>query len=255
MIALLVLLAAIAQPADVLREEETALLHFRYGWPAAAEQIPGLSAALRRQMAAARRWAIDHAAEGRRDARRMGRDYVQQDYDQVWEAAGATAQLLSLVSGTFALTGGAHGDMSDSALLWDRAADREVEAAALLGPGLAGMTGRFCAELDRQRAENRGEPVRPDPEDPFARCPPLTEQVIAPADDDGNGRFELLRVMLPPYVAGPYVEGDYVVDIAFAPADLARVPDRYRPDFEAAGGRQRGTVPSHGGSACWQCDQ
>jgi hypothetical protein len=58
--------------------------------------------------------------------------------------------------------------------------------------------------------------------------------VIAPADDDGNGRFEML---LPPAVAGPCVEGDYVVDIPFAPEDLTRVPDGYRPAFEAAGER------------------
>ncbi|HMG47594.1 MAG TPA: hypothetical protein VK614_09070 [Allosphingosinicella sp.] len=231
------LLALAAPPAAFLREEETPLLHFRYGWPAAAEAVPSLRAGLRREMAAARRWAIARATEGRRNARRMRLDYVQQDYDQVWEAAGATPQLLSLVSGTFALSGGAHGDMSVSALLWDLAADRAVDARALLGPALAGMTGHFCAELDRQRAENRGALVRPDPTDPFSRCPPLAEQVIAPADDDGNGRFETLRVLLPPYVAGPYVEGDYAVDIPVAPEDLARVPDRYQPIFEVAGQR------------------
>jgi hypothetical protein len=234
MLLLAALLALAAPPADFLHEEETPLLHFRYGWPAAAEAVPGLRTGLRRELAAARRRAIAHAIEGRHSARRMGLDYVQQDYEQLWEAAGSSAQLLSLVSGTFALSGGAHGNMSDSALLWDLAADRAVEARALLGPGLAGMTGRFCAGLDRQRAENRGTSVHPDPEDPFSRCPPLAEQVIAPADDDGNGRFETLRVLLPPDLAGPYVEGDYVVDIPFAPADLAGLPNRCRPVFEVA---------------------
>lgn len=236
MIALLALLLA-APAADFLREEQTPLLHFRYGWPAAAEQAPGLRAALRRELAAARRWALDHAVEGRRTARRNGFAYVQQDYDQVWEIAGSSAQLLSLTSGTFALTGGAHGNMSDAALLWDRAGDRAVEARAVLGTGLPGMAPRFCAELDRQRAEQRGAAVMPDPEDPFTRCPPLAEQVIAPADTDGNGRFDTLRVLLPPYVAGPYVEGDYAIDVPFDPADLAAVPDRYRPAFEVPGER------------------
>ena len=236
MIALLALMLA-APAADVLREEQTPLLHFRYGWPAAAGQSPRLRAELRRQLAAARRWALGHAVEGRRMARRNGFDYIQQDYDQVWETAGSSAQLLSLTSSTFALTGGAHGNMSDSALLWDRADDRAVEARNLLGAGLGGMAPRFCAELDRQRAERRDAPVAADPDDPFNRCPPLAEQVLAPADTDGNGRFETLRVMLPPYVAGPYVEGEYVVDVAFDPGDLAAVPDRYRPAFEAIGDR------------------
>jgi len=234
-ILLAVLLAIAAAPADFLREEETPLLHFRYGWPAAAQTVPGLRAALRRDLAAAQRWATARATEGRQSARRMGLDYVQQDYEQVWEAAGSSAQLLSLVSGSFSLSDGAHGDMSDAALLWDLAADRAVEARALLGPSLAGMAGRFCAGLDRQRAENRGAPVRPDPADPFNRCPPLAEQVIAPADTDGNGRFETLRVLLPPQVAGSYVEGDYAIDLPFEPDDLAAVPGRYRPAFEPAG--------------------
>jgi hypothetical protein len=238
MLLLAALLAAAPPTADFLHEEQTPLLHFRYGWPAVAEREPRLLAALRREMAAARRWAVDHATAGRRDARRMRFDYVQQDYDQVWEAAGSTPQLLSLVSGTFALTGGAHGNMTNAAILWDLAAHSQIEAVTVLGSGLAAMRDRYCAELDRQRAEQREAPVAPDPEDPFNRCPPLGEQVLAPADDDGNGRFELLRVTLPPEVAGPYVEGEYVVDIPFAPAGLARVPDRYRPAFEVAAERR-----------------
>jgi hypothetical protein len=71
-------------------------------------------------------------------------------------------------------------------------------------------------------------------DDPFDRCPRLAEETVAPADEDGNGRFETLRVVLPAERAGPYIEGDYVIDIAFTPADLAPVPARYRSAFEAA---------------------
>jgi hypothetical protein len=95
------------------------------------------------------------------------------------------------------------------------------------------MAGRFCATLDARRAENRGEPVRRDGQDPFSACPRLGEQVLAPVDTDHDGRFDTLRVLMPPYVAGPYTEGDYIVDVPFAAADLAGVSAAYRPAFEA----------------------
>src|SRR6185295_5787990 len=110
-----------------LREEESGLLHFRYGWPAAAEQEPALRAMLRRRMAASRRRALATAIGIRRDRRRMGFDYVTNEYDEVWETAGSSAQLLSLTAGSFALSTGAHGFIGEDAILWDRAGHRLVE--------------------------------------------------------------------------------------------------------------------------------
>ncbi len=54
---------------------------------------------------------------------------------------------------------------------------------------------RFCAALNAQRAENRGEPIRPDPQDPFTTCPAFAELVLAPADGNHNRRFERLDVL------------------------------------------------------------
>ncbi|MEA3047710.1 MAG: hypothetical protein QOJ53_2042 [Sphingomonadales bacterium] len=237
MIALAAFLLAAQQPADFLSEAESDLLHFRYGWPAAAEREPALRALLRRRMAASHRRAVAMAIATRRDRRRLRFDYITQEYDQVWEAGGDSPQLLSLVSSIFELGTGPHGFIGEEAILWDRAAHREVEARSLLGSGLAGMRARFCAELDRQRAEKREGDAIADPDDPFNRCPPLGDHVLAPADRDGNGRFDTLRVLIPPEAAGPYVESEYIIDIAFEPRDLAAVPERYRPAFEMPGGR------------------
>jgi len=237
MIALIAFLLIAQQPADFLREEESDLLHFSYGWPAAADREPALRALLRRRMAESRRRAEATAIATRRERRRMGFDYVTQEYDEAWETAGSSAQLLSLTAGRFELSTGAHGFIGEDSILWDRAADHIVEARALLGAGLGGMSGRFCAALDRQRAEKReGDPIA-DPDDPFNRCPPLGDHVLAPADQDGNGRFDTLRVLIPPEAVGPYVEAEYVIDIPFDRADLAHVPDRYRPAFEVSGER------------------
>jgi len=237
MIVLAAFLLVAQQPADFLREEETGLLRFRYGWPAAAGREPALRAALRRRMAASRRRAMATAIATRRERRRTGFDYVVQEYDETWETAGSSAQLLSLTAGSFELSTGAHGFIGEDAILWDRTDHRAVETRVLLGAGLAGMRARFCAALDRQRADKReGEPIA-DPDDPFNRCPPLGDHVLAPADEDGNGRFDTLRVLIPPEAVGPYVEAEYVIDIPFDPADLAHVPDRYRPAFEVTGER------------------
>ena len=237
MILLLALAAAAAQPADFVREEENALLHFRYSWPAAAAREPALGALLRRRMEAAHRRAVATAVTNRRDRRRMGFDYIAHDYEQAWEAAGSTPLLLSLVSGSFELSTGPHGFVGEDAILWDRAARRAVEARALLGAGLGAMRGRFCAELDRQRAEKREGDAIADPEDPFNRCPQLADHVLAPADQDGNGRFDTLRVLIPPEAVGPYVESEYLIDIPFEPRDLAGLPGRYRLAFEVPGSR------------------
>lgn len=237
MILLALLLVQAAQPGAFAQDEESEHLHFHYGWPAAAEAVPALRAELRARMAAARARALAMAAEGRARAAGEGWEMPAHAHEQDWSLDGSTAQLTSLSAGIATYAGGAHGNLAYEALLWDRAEDRPVGTAAMLGAGLAAMTERYCRGLDRQREEKRGEPVRRDPDDPHSSCPALAERVLAPADSDGNGRFDRLNVLIPPYAAGPYVEGDYVVEIPFEPGDLAAIPDGYRPAFEVAGQR------------------
>ncbi len=237
MILLAALLLQAAPPGAFVHEDESEHLHFHYGWPAAAEAVPALRAELRARMAAAKARAMAMAAEGRAMAAGEDWEMPAHSHEQDWSLDGGTAQLTSLSAGVATYAGGAHGNLAYEALLWDRADDRPVEAAALLGAGLAAMNERYCRDLDRQREEKRGEPVRRDPDDPHTSCPALGERVLAPADSDGNGRFDRLNVLIPPYAAGPYVEGDYVVELPFEPADLAAIPDRYRPAFETAGPR------------------
>nr|MDQ4087787.1 hypothetical protein [Pseudomonadota bacterium] len=128
----------------------------------------------------------------------------------------------------------AHDNSAFAAILWDMEAGAQVQAAALIGAeALARITPRFCAALDAQRQANRGEPVRRDESDPHTACPSLGNQVLVPIDKDVNGRFDHLEVMTPPYAAGPYAEGDYIVQLPFEPRDLSGVPPRYRAAFEA----------------------
>lgn len=231
MTALAALLIAVAQPAA------EPPLTFEYGWPAAAAEDPRLRAALERDRAEARAEAERYVEEDRR-SRPPEAGFNPHYFHQEWEVAGSTPQLLSLQATVETYTGGAHGNLHFEALLWDRLNGRSVAATDLLG-GMLRFLPRFCDALDAERAERRGAPVQRGTDDPFAECPLIDEQVMVPVDTDGNGRFETLRFLLPPYAAGPYVEGDYIVELAFAPGDLAGIPDGLKPAFEVPGERSR----------------
>lgn len=236
---LLLLLAMLAAPpgADGFRwEQEDERLEFSYRWPAEADAIPALRAELRRRLDADLAEATDVAAESETMAREGGYPFRSHDFVKVWETAGQTPRLMSLEAEVSTYRGGAHGNLGFSALLWDRAEAEAVDAASLLGlAALARLTPRFCDSLDAEREERRGEPVRRDPDDLFAACPPLADQVLAFADADRDGRLDSLRVLIPPYVAGPYVEGPYLIEVAFESADLGGMASEYRISFEPPG--------------------
>ena len=74
------------------------------------------------------------------------------------------------------------------------------------------LTQRWCDALNKAREEKRGEPVGGD--GMFDECPKLDEIAIVPTDKDGNGRFERLILVASPYVAGPYSEGSYEIELS-----------------------------------------
>jgi hypothetical protein len=232
---LLAAAGAALQPADFLHEEKGGQLDFSYAWPAAVDALPTLRERLRGEMEADRRQALEWANEARDEARREGREFFPHYYDKGWQVAGSTPLLLSLTASKEAFTGGAHGNIHFSSILWDLRTDQAATAAEVLGTAaLESMAGRYCASLNAEQAERRHEPVQPDPDDQFSQCPPLAEQVLAPKDTDGNSRFDTLDVLLAPYVAGPYAEGPYFVEMPFRANDVAILPERWRAAFEPA---------------------
>ena len=238
--ALLAIAAAALQPADFPREELGEPLAFTYGWPAAADTIPALREALRTDMEAERTKALGYVEESRADARENGFEFIPHYFAKTWQVVGSTPQLVSLTASEETFSGGAHGNIHFDAMLWDLAAQRRVAVAQVLGEAaILGMTERYCAALDAERAAQRGEPIRRDPEDSHTLCPPLTELVLAPKDEDGNGRFDTLDVLIAPYLAGPYVEGPYFAEVPFEVEDLAGVAESYRAAFETGAPTER----------------
>src|SRR3546814_9804204 len=143
-------------------------------------------------------------------------------------------RLLSLAAQVATFTGGAHGNTVFDSILWYRTRGREIEPADLLrDPAAAFSTiGEiYCDALDQERVEKRQEPLPLEGEDWLIGCPALAEQVIVPVDADGNDRFELLRVLIPPYEAGPYVEGTYEVDVPVTDAVRGLIKPEYRDVF------------------------
>jgi hypothetical protein len=229
---LLALLLAAGQPQPFANAREDALLDFGYSWPAVVEEEPALRDRFAREMQTAEAQARRDAQEDQAARQGSGAPFHNHSYSRIWENAGTTPQLLSLTARTETFTGGAHGNLGLAALLWDRAADREVDAEGLLGTAaLQGLTPRYCARLNAMRAERRGEPVRPGG-GLFTDCPPLAGHPLAPADRDGNGRFDTLRILIAPYEAGPWAEGTYIVELPLEPGDLAALPETYRAAFE-----------------------
>jgi len=211
-------------------EEKTDTLEFSYAWPTEAAAIPALSRQFEEELGRDR---VEKTTAAREDKAALGSGFLAHSFSKEWKLAGSTPQLLSIVAEVSSFTGGAHPNTEYDGLLWDRSAGRMISAADLFAGGLAGLSQRYCKELDALRAEKRGEAVPPSPDDFMTTCPAIADQPVVPADTNGNGRFDTIKVWLAPSVAGPYAEGDYQVELKVDAATLATLKPSYRAAFEA----------------------
>jgi hypothetical protein len=211
-----------------LWQETTDRLEFRYGWPAEAEGLAALRQFLQRDGARAYEEARAGAAA---DEGSTGRHSRQ----SVWTVAGQSERVLSLTTTDIVYEGGAHENYGFRTLLWDRGPDRQLAVGEVLGD-LEPFRSRFCTGLDTQRTGKRrdyaDEAQDPATPDYFNNCPAIGEQAPELADRDHNGRFDTLRLLVAPYVAGPFSEGDYQIDVALTGEDVARAPDAFRTSLE-----------------------
>jgi hypothetical protein len=81
----------------------------------------------------------------------------------------------------------------------------------------------FCKALDAQRAVRR-QGVR-DPN--YSDCPPLADLAVVPV---GDGAIHSLRVLVPPYTAGPWAEGAYEIALMADPVRPHLLP-RFAASF------------------------
>ena len=216
-----------------LVEEKSDLLDFTYGWPWEAAAIPALAARLEADLTRQRAEALA-TARADKDSRPPDTPFHGHYFQKIWLAHGETPPLLSLAAQVAFFTGGAHGNTTFDSLLWNRTADRPIATADLFtdaAAAFAAMKKPYCEALDRARVEKRGAPLPAQGEDWLIGCPELVKQVVIPVDADEDSHFERRRVLIPPYEAGPYVEGTYEIDVPLTDALRALIKPAYKEAF------------------------
>ena len=214
-------------------EEKTAVYEFNFSWPAEAAAIPRLVRYLQAQMEKSKRELAGNAEKDKAFHDREKLEFHPHGWSTAYETAGQSSRLLSLRVDSGGYTGGAHGNYGTAVHIWDRQARREVKFADLFAQPANRdrlLTQRWCDAIDKARAEKRDEPLG---EGMFDDCPGLDDIAIIPADTDKDGRFERLVLIASPYVAGPYSEGSYEIELPMTPDLIAGLKVEYQPSFAA----------------------
>lgn len=216
-------------------EEKTPNYTFAYDYPAQAGAIAPLKAYLDGEKAKQRAKVAAESAGDRRDAKAGGYDFRPYDVETGWQVVTDTPRFLSLSGSTWSYTGGAHGNSQSFALVWDKAARQRLQPIALFTSAAAverAIKPDFCAALNKEREEKRGEPVKANSTDSFETCPPLKDLTLLLGSTDRRA-IDRIGLIADAYVAGPYVEGQYEVTLPVTPALLAAVKPAYRAAFRA----------------------
>ena len=213
-------------------KETGALYDFEYADPAEAGTIPALKAWLDADLKKQREDLIAEAKDGKADAKTN--DYPFNGYSSglSWSRVADLPGWLSLSGLTYEFTGGAHPNHGYTALLWDKTAGRQRAATDLFlskAAFSAAIRAAFCDSLDRQRETKRGEKINRASGDEFDACIDPAESTLI-LGSTNHQTFDRLGVLIGPYEAGPYAEGDYEVNLPVTQAVL----DAVKPEFKAA---------------------
>lgn len=238
-------IAALAEekPAASIAKE-TKTYRYEFSWSREAKSIPALDRNLRARAAEAAAEVTADATEAAREAKKDGGWFPDVGYQSNWnyKTAGQSPSLLSLGGDWFTFTGGAHGIFGASALLWDRAAGKEIALSALFEQvtELALLHPAMCAALAAERKSKRETDEKLDTsfdsiDEAFNGCPKFDELTAWVADEDKDGRFDTVMFAADPYVAGPYVEGMYEMRVAITAGMIAALKPAYRASFEVQG--------------------
>ena len=220
-----------SQKAGRSVDVSTDLYEFQYAYPDAAGAIAPLKAELDARLDKARKGLADGAREERKAAKEGGYPYRTYSYGETWKVVTDLPGWLSLSSEIYTYTGGAHGMSGFNALLWDRKAEALRKPLDLFASPQAlssALKERFCKALDRERAERRGGPVKPD--DMFGDCIDPVEQTVLLGSSNG-ATFDRIGIEVGPYAAGPYAEGSYEVTLPVDGAVMRALKPQYRGSF------------------------
>lgn len=222
-----------SQPFE--QSEKTSLLEFAYAWPAQAAAVPVIVDKLQKDMTTGRADALKMAREDQKAAVQAGFPFHAHSLETRWTVTADTPRFLALQSTIYSYTGGAHGMTSYKPLLWDKERRRETSLQAVMTSPAAFASAihhRFCAGLDKARAQQRGGPIMRG-NDPFTKCIDPMQEVLVPTSRDGK-LIDGITVVVGPYSAGPYSEGTYEVKLPVDAAMRKVIKPEYQDAF--AGG-------------------
>ncbi len=227
---------AVLPATAVAVEHSTPLYEFDYAYPAQAAAIAGLAGWLNADLARQKHQLIEQARAGQAEAASSGFDYHPYAKGARWAVVADLPGWLSLSAQRYEFSGGAHPNSWNEGLLWDKLAGRRLKSTDLFTTPAAlsaAIRTPFCAALNRQRAAKRGGPVESGTSNLFVDCiDPVASAVILGSSDKAH--FTRIGVLVDPYEAGPYAEGEYEVTLPVTPAVLRAVKPQYRSVFVAA---------------------
>ena len=216
------------------KDDETrgeAVREFKYSWPAQVSAIPELAAQLGRMRDRA---LAEQKAEWESALEEFaGMDCVtctNRGAGTTWQVVADTPRFLSLSAESYVYSGGAHGNSSFDAMVWDRDVGDTLETRAFFTSpeALSSVIAEpYCTALNQLQSERRGEMgANGDP----GECPQLSELTLLVGSSNGE-TFDRLGLIAAPYVAGSYAEGPYEVTIPITRDVIEVVKPAYAKHF------------------------
>lgn len=193
--------------------EKTPLLDFQYVIPPEAAARKVIRDWMTGQANRLKALALKSAESDEAASKEGGYDYRQHSDGTRWAATADTRSLMSFQGQHYFYTGGAHPMVNYIAAVYDKPAGKLLKPSEIFADpeqAYAALTPAYCKRLDELRLEKRG--AKTDPADMFGGCPKLSEATILPVSTTPK-QIDRLRIILDPYVAGPYAEGEYVVEL------------------------------------------
>jgi len=213
---------------------DKAIREFSYKWPAAVSAVPALVqrfTAERDQLLAEQKAEWDEAV-----AEFAGQDCVActiRSYEKTWQVVADLPRYLSLSASFSIYSGGAHGNRSYDALVWDRETKAAIDPKAMFrSPEVLqdALGAAWCKDLKAERVERLGADNAVD--DMFP-CPPIAELTVL-LGSSNKQTFDRIGLIAAPYVAGSYVEGSYEVTLPVTKPVLGAVKPEYKAAFGQA---------------------
>lgn len=204
--------AGAAAPLDFANRTAAAEVSLKL--PAELARQPDLHARLYSEGVASLRQFAEGAANERAELGE-GEGAPQQPYSREveWSVGADTGKLLGVWSMQAEYTGGAHGNSSFNAVLWDKALKRVVSPTLLFGPGVdEAMNKALCDALTAEKKRRLGDTYLPPAPDSWT-CPKWRDTVFTLAPSTTAGKAGGLVFLIPPYMAGAYAEGDYRIAV------------------------------------------